>query len=67
VMLDALSEVDGKLRAGRAFVYQRNAERMCPEPGRLDEELQRFLQTEIEAVFPQLATPKDDANEGEPD
>ena len=66
VMLDALSEQDGKPRAGRAFIYQRNAERMCPDPSRLDEELQRFLQTEIEAVFPQLAkeeSPKD----GEPE
>lgn len=67
IMLDALGELDGKSRAGRAFVYQRNAERMCPDPSRLDEELQRFLQTEIEAVFPHLATPDDEGEAEEPE
>ena len=50
VMLDAIGERDGKPVAGRAFIYQRNVERMCSGPGKLDEELLRCLQSEIEAT-----------------
>jgi tetratricopeptide (TPR) repeat protein len=54
VLLDALGEGD-KTQAGRAFVYQRNVERMSEGPAKLEEDLLRFLETEIEATFPKLA------------
>ena len=50
VMLDAVGDREGKPAAGRAFVYQRNIERMCNGPSKLDEELLRCLQSEIEAI-----------------
>ncbi len=51
VLLDALGERSAPPRAGRAFVYQRNIERMSEGPGKLEEELARLLQAEIEATF----------------
>lgn len=58
VMLDAIGERDGKPVAGRAFIYQHNIERLCDGPAKLDEELLRCLQSEIEAVTSgQSATP----------
>jgi tetratricopeptide (TPR) repeat protein len=56
VLLDAVAERDGKARAGRVFVYQRNAERMVDGPAKLEDELMRLLQAEIEATFPALVT-----------
>jgi len=57
VLLDALSEREAPPRAGRVFVYQRNAERMIDAPAKLEEELVRLLQSELEATFPALAAP----------
>jgi tetratricopeptide (TPR) repeat protein len=54
VLLDALGEAP-QLKAGRAFVYQRNVERMSEGPSKLEEDLLRFLQSELEATFPALA------------
>jgi tetratricopeptide (TPR) repeat protein len=56
VLLDALGERD-QAKAGRAFVYQRNVERMSEGPAKLEDDLLRFLQGEIEATFPSLAAP----------
>ncbi len=56
VLLDALSERDAPPRAGRLFVYQRNAERMVDAPAKLEDELVKLLQGEIEATFPALAS-----------
>lgn len=50
VMLDAIGDREGKLTAGRAFIYQRNIERLCPGPSKIDEELLRCFQSEIEAA-----------------
>ena len=55
VLLDALGEHEGKPRAGRVFVYQRNAERMVDGPTKLEDELLRLVQAELEATFPALA------------
>lgn len=55
VLLDALGEHEGTPRAGRAFVYQRNVERMCEGPDTLEDDLVKLLQAEIEATFPTLA------------
>jgi Tfp pilus assembly protein PilF len=55
VLLDAVSERDAPPHAGRVFVYQRNAERMVDAPSRLEDELVRLLQAELEATFPALA------------
>jgi hypothetical protein len=55
VLLDALGERDSAPHAGRVFVYQRNAERLVDAPGKLEDELMRLLQAEIEATFPALA------------
>jgi tetratricopeptide (TPR) repeat protein len=54
ILLDAVSERDTAPRAGRVFVYQRNIERMCEGPPKLEDELVRLLQTEIGATFPSL-------------
>jgi tetratricopeptide (TPR) repeat protein len=64
VLLDALAERDATPHAGRAFVYQRNIERMCEGPPELEEELLRLLQAEIEATFPGLgaASPSEGAS-----
>jgi hypothetical protein len=56
VLLDALGERE-QAKAGRAFVYQRNVERMSEGPAKLEDDLLRFLQGEIEATFPSLAPP----------
>jgi tetratricopeptide (TPR) repeat protein len=60
VLLDALAERDAPPRAGRAFVYQRNVERMSEGPPKLEDELVLLLQAEIEASFPSLARPSAD-------
>ncbi|MFI5309368.1 MAG: tetratricopeptide repeat protein [Polyangiales bacterium] len=52
VLLDALRDREAAPRAGRAFVYQRNVERACESPAKLDDELLRLLQAEIDATFP---------------
>jgi Flp pilus assembly protein TadD len=52
LLLDALSERDAPPRARRVFVYQRNAERLVDAPAKLEDELVRLLQAEIEATFP---------------
>lgn len=57
VLLDGVGERDAAPRAGRAFLYQRNIERMCEGPPKLEDELLRLLQAEIEATFPALAPP----------
>jgi tetratricopeptide (TPR) repeat protein len=44
-------------RAGRAFVYQRNVERLCEDGAALEEELIEVLKAEIGATFPSLAPP----------
>jgi tetratricopeptide (TPR) repeat protein len=61
VLLEGVAERDAAPRAGRAFVYQRNIERMCEGPPKLEDELVRLLEAEIEATFPALAAP---ASEG---
>jgi len=43
--------------AGRAFVYQRNVERLCEDSSVLEEELIEVLKAEIGATFPSLAPP----------
>jgi hypothetical protein len=46
----------------RIFVYQRNLERMAEDPAQLNEELDRALEDELCASFPELAvhaTPRD--------
>jgi tetratricopeptide (TPR) repeat protein len=65
VLLDALTERDSMPHAGRVFVYQRNAERMVDAPAKLEDELLRLLQAEIEATFPAAASvaPEDGASE----
>lgn len=55
VLLDALGEPQ-KTVAGRAFIYQRNVERMSEGPGKLEDDLLRFLEAEIEATFPALTS-----------
>jgi tetratricopeptide (TPR) repeat protein len=57
VLLDALREGDPGPRVGRVFVYQRNLERSCDGPAKLDDELSRLLQVEIDATFPNVANP----------
>jgi len=44
-------------RAGRAFIYQRNIERLCEDSSVLEEELIEVLKAEIGATFPSLAPP----------
>lgn len=44
-------------RAGRAFIYQRNIERLCEDSTVLEEELIEVLKAEIGATFPSLAPP----------
>jgi tetratricopeptide (TPR) repeat protein len=58
VLLDAAGERDGRPHAGRMFVYQRNVERMCEGPAKLEDDLVRLVQAEIEASFPALAKPE---------
>jgi tetratricopeptide (TPR) repeat protein len=55
VLLDAVAEREGRPHAGRVFVYQRNVERMCEGPSKLEDDLVRLVQAEIEATFPALA------------
>jgi tetratricopeptide (TPR) repeat protein len=62
VLLDALGDRDAAPRAGRAFVYQRNVERMCESGAKLEDELVRLLRTEIEATFPALASTETEAD-----
>jgi len=57
VLLDARSSSESEARAGRAFVYQRNVERLCEEASMLEEELLEVLKAEIGATFPALAPP----------
>jgi tetratricopeptide (TPR) repeat protein len=60
VLLDARA-VPGsaapEARATRAFVYQRNVERLCEDAAALEEELVEVLKAEIGATFPSLAPP----------
>ena len=58
MLFDALGERDGKPRAGRSFVYQRNVERVSDGGANLEDELVRLLRAEIEASFPALAKPE---------
>jgi tetratricopeptide (TPR) repeat protein len=60
VLLDALGDRDAAPSAGRAFVYQRNVERMCEGPPKLEDELLRLLEAEIEATFPSLVSSSDE-------
>lgn len=57
VLLDALGERETPT-AGRAFIYQRNAERMSEGPNKLEDDLLRFLEAEIEATFPAVQPDK---------
>jgi tetratricopeptide (TPR) repeat protein len=63
VLLDGVAERDAAPRAGRAFVYQRNIERMCEGPPKLEDELLRLLELEIEATFPALAAAPSESHE----
>jgi hypothetical protein len=58
VMLDALGDPSGEPRAGRAFIYQRNVERLSEGGANVEDELPRLLRAEIEATFPVLAQPE---------
>jgi len=57
ILLDARSSTPGEARAGRAFIYQRNIERLCEDSSVLEEELVESLRAEIGATFPALAPP----------
>jgi hypothetical protein len=57
-MLDALGDPSGEPRAGRAFIYQRNVERLSEGGANVEDELPRLLRAEIEATFPVLAQPE---------
>lgn len=57
VLLDARGPSPTEARAGRAFVYQRNVERLCEDGSVLEEELIEVLKAEIGATFPALAPP----------
>ena len=60
VLLDARAlpgSTSPEARASRAFVYQRNVERLCEDGAALEEELVEVLKAEIGATFPSLAAP----------
>jgi tetratricopeptide (TPR) repeat protein len=61
MLLDAIGEVDGEMRAGRAFIYQRNVERMSEGPLELEDELVQLFQAEIADNLQSLADKSDTA------